>query len=97
MLKQPWVPARSLAYAKRVAAYPVAYLPPQVLTDNPWIADRAEEEATSGHALYVLNYRSLAYALIEQLQRLLVRLDAKEKVAQAIPSTPDDGRKQRNS
>ena len=32
---------------------------------------------TAGPALYVLNYRTLAYALMERLQRLLARPESK--------------------
>jgi hypothetical protein len=46
---------------------------------------------TAGPALYVLNYRTLAYALMERLQRLLARPES--KVTQATTLISDDGRK----
>jgi len=44
---------------------------------------------TAGPALYVLNYRTLAYALMERLQRLLARPES--KVTQATTLISDDG------
>jgi len=63
----------------RVAAFPLAYLPQTLLMENPWIEDRAEAEAVLGHELFVLNYRVLSQALIEELQRLLVQCETRQK------------------
>lgn len=53
--------------------------------------ERSTRRRTDGPALYVLNYRTLAYALMERLQRLLARPES--KVTQATTLISDDGRK----
>jgi len=51
--------------------------------------ERSTRRRTAGPALYVLHYRTLAYALMERLQRLLARPES--KVTQATTLISDDG------